>query len=73
MKVGQAAKLAAETSGNSASDSLLNEYSVTPSTSNMKTPRTPMPASVSEINAYGMRKYLKPMFLNILPAPSPVK
>uniref|UniRef100_F6W453 Cell division cycle 5-like protein n=1 Tax=Ciona intestinalis TaxID=7719 RepID=F6W453_CIOIN len=45
VKVGQAAKLAIEESGVPTSDSLLADYSVTPSTSNLRTPRTPMPSS----------------------------
>jgi len=47
VKVGQAAKLAIEESGVPSSDSLLSDYSVTPNTANLRTPRTPMPATVS--------------------------
>uniref|UniRef100_H2ZJV7 Uncharacterized protein n=1 Tax=Ciona savignyi TaxID=51511 RepID=H2ZJV7_CIOSA len=45
VKVGQAAKLAIEESGGPTADSLLTDYNVTPSTSNLRTPRTPMPSS----------------------------
>lgn len=46
VKVGQAAKLAIEESGDIASDTLLSDYSMTPNTDQIRTARTPMPQSV---------------------------
>ncbi|CAK8697767.1 unnamed protein product [Clavelina lepadiformis] len=45
VKVGQAAKLATQESGNTVSDSLLSGYDVTPNTTNSFTARTPMPST----------------------------